>query len=164
MSVFLLGAEPSVRPFDQQHTPVTKTDADTTEAQVYAKLIPGNTLGNNGSLRLGLRWALTPVAVARAMRVRYGGTEFYSTATSAGANNSARQLVLISNRNTPHAQLGILSGAAGGFGTSATGLLYGTVDTTQDQWLTVTAQWGAAGSGSNAITLESVLVELLKGV
>jgi len=49
------------------------------------------------------------------------------------------------------------------FGTSTSGPVTLTKDFALAQDVTITAQWGSAGSGSNSITLESALVELLRG-
>lgn len=68
----------------------------------------------------------------------------------------------MSNRGAVESQISKPMGQSS-FGTNTSGPVTLTKDFAATQDVTITAQWGTAGTGSNSIVLESVLVELLRG-
>ncbi len=144
----------------RQHTGATKTDADTAEATLYSLAIPADALGPNDLLRVTAVWSYPNSATSKTMRIRVGGTLVFSGSATTTASLSAQAQV--ANRDALNAQVGKPT-ALSSFGTNAAAPFTGTLDFAQAQPVTVTAQWGTAGTGSNGIILQSVLVELLRG-
>lgn len=158
---------PSIHVLGQQHTPVSKTDADTVEASLYSLAIPAGMMGPNDSLVLQPLFSASGVAVARTVRVRIGGGIFDQWLASA-SSSSASVLAFAphwrcSNRGSLASQVVIPVNSAGIAGAVSAPLNYTTVDFSSAQTLFVTAQWGGAGTGSNSITLESVIVMIIRG-
>lgn len=158
----LLAAGASISPtivLGQQHTPVRKTDADTNAAALFSLVIPGGTMGPNDALRINTLWTVPNSATQKKLKVTLGGTEFMNSWQTTIV--SLERPVLIRNRNAVNSQVAFNAGQSTGFGNNTGNNAFGAVDMSVDQTLAVVGEWGTAGAGSNVITLESVLVELL---
>jgi len=159
-------SSPSVRTLAVQNTDSSVTDATTNETTLFSCTVPGGALGPNDWLEIEAPTGVSGVAVARTLRVKFGGTTFVTyTSSAAGVTRFPAQARIV-NRNSTAAQRSYApqnSVQQGGLSaltlpTIATGV----VDTTQDQTLVVTGQWGTAGTGTNAITLEMVNVRIVR--
>ena len=143
-----------------KHAATGKTDADITETTLYTLTLPANTMGLNDTLRVTALWSYPNSSTTKNVKIKVGGSTIFSNSVTTTASLSAQ--VQISNRSAVNAQIARPTGSAS-FGTSTSAPLTLTKDFSSAQDVTVTAQWGTAGSGSNSIALESVLVELLRG-
>ena len=144
----------------RSHVLATKTDADTTKTTLATIAIPAGAMGTDGALRVTAKWRFSGGAATKTVFTDFGGTTFQSYAdTSAGVLTTQ---VTIANRNSASAQIGGLSGTDAMFGKSGVAdYNTGTVNTANAQNLTLAAQWGTAGAGTNNIRLEGYTVELL---
>jgi len=124
----------------QDGTLVTNT-GNVAENTTRTKLIPGNTLGANGSLIL--EWMLNGQVqggVATTFRVRIGGTQLFSFSKAATSTMLLR--LLVANANATNAQRGIAY--LGDTVVAFTAFQFtGAFDTTLDQTVTLTIQSGA---------------------
>lgn len=152
------------RTLAQQNLGAFKTDADLAEATLFSFTLPGGTMGSNGTLRVLARYTHPASTTAKILRIRLGGAEMSSTTITSASVTGYMLLWHVTNRNGPSSQIGAALGTASGTGGVPGAYGTGSVNTAVDQPLTVTAQWGTAGSGANRITLETVLVELVPGV
>lgn len=159
----LLAAGASIPPvvvIGQQHVAVSKTDADTNEATLYSLTIPAMTMGPNDALRISTLWTVPSSATNKTLKVKIGATAFMNLVQTTTV--STERPTLIRNRNARNSQIAFNAGAGNGVGSNAGGNQAGSIDFAQEQTLTITGTWGTAGAGSNSITLESVLVELIR--
>ena len=113
-------------------------------------------MGANGALRITTAWSHTNSANNKTMRTKFGATTYSATTTTTTA--SLREQGQITNRNAANSQVGISTGAGGGWGPSAASPTTSAHDTTSAVDITFTAQLANSGE---TITLESYLVELL---
>lgn len=150
-STFVLG---------QQFTPQTKTDANTAEGILFSLPIPANTLGPNDSLRIHCRWSMTNGATTKNLAIRIDGSNirFYTATTSSFAVDQS----LLSNRNSQQAQVGMAVGSNVSLGTSGAAISTHAFDFTQDTLLEVVGFHSVAGAGNVNLTLEAVLVEVIR--
>lgn len=143
-----------------QHTATSKTDADTSEATLYTLTIPAGTMGPNDTLRVTALWSYPNSSTTKSLKVKVGGSTIFSNSVTSTASLAAQ--AQLSNRGAVDSQIGKPIGQSS-FGTNTSGPVTLTKDFATAQEVTVTAQWGTAGTGSNSIVLESALVELLRG-
>lgn len=145
----------------QNNVASSKSDANTTETTIGTYTIPAGTMGVNDSLRITTRWSVPATATLKHLRVKIGTSVlvFNSTTTN---NLSFTNMAMISNRNSLTSQIGMAS-ANNPWSVLNTALSTFTIDFSQAQTLTATAQWASAGDGSANITLESIMVEYLPG-
>ena len=139
----------------QQHVAVS-APADTNENTLYSLTIPGGMMGPNDTLRISYLGTCTNSANTKNLRVRFGGTAFQSSSVTTVAGVSI--ITSIKNRNSVAAQAAAASAA--GDCSGSVGLLTATVNTANAQTLTIT---GTKASAGETLTLESVLVELIRG-
>lgn len=137
---------------EQNWTGVTAPANDTNENTLFTMTIPGGVMGANGVLSLTTRWDYTNSANTKTMRARLGGTTLGSNNPTTSSHMPG--LWTICNRNSESAQVGT-NGTGGAVLVSSTS--YGTVDTSTDQSLTITAQ---KATGTETITLLGVSVIL----
>lgn len=139
----------------RQNTQVV-APADTNENTLYSLTVPGNVIGQNGSLRVWYKTSITNNANLKTIRLRFGGQVW--CALTLGAQDWAIQAQTLSNRNSLSAQLaGVTSPVP--FGAISGNVVFQlSVNTAVDQPLIFTAQKATAG---DAVNLESILVELL---
>lgn len=140
----------------KQHTAssVTGTTAETT---LYSLVIPGGTIKANGALRILPVFSFTGSTNLKTFKIKLGGTEFLLISTSTAANIGHSSFLTIRNRNSQSVQ--IAGNPTGGFGLQTAAFPSGTVDTSVDQTLAIT---GTLASAGETITLESVVVEVLR--
>lgn len=146
--------------FAVQNVAVSHT-GDTNEFEFFSVVIPGNTLGANGVLRVTELWSWTASTNSKTRRVKLGGVDFLVRSYAGGAPGiGEQQCTIIRNRNAQNSQV------AYGYNTNSFNILTsGTtpkttaVDTADDKALSITGQLGSAGE---TLTLESVFVEVLK--
>ena len=157
-----VGAIPS-ETLGYQHTDASKSDADADESDpaLYSLVIPAYTLGRNSTVEIESLWTF-PATGTKSLRVRFGGNVLLNLSIT--TNVALRHVLRFSNRNSMSAQIAQPNNSAS-FSTFASNAVQTyTIDFATDQTLTLTGQWGAAGSGSNSITLNSVIVKHWPGV
>lgn len=124
-------------------------------------LIPANTMGANGMLRITHRWSYTNSANAKLFAVRFngsavvGGTSFFATSQTTTA--TGRYQTVIENNNATNSQSGPAANFSG-FGQSASAAITSARDTTQNQYLVFDA---TLADVTETITLTSYIVEVL---
>ena len=143
-----------------QHTAAAKTDADTAESTLYSLTLPAGTMGPDDTLRVTALWSYPNSANTKSLKIKVGGSTIFSNSVSTTASLVAQ--AQLSNRGAVDSQIGKPMGHTS-FGTNTSGPVTLTKDFAAAQDVTITAQWGTAGTGSNSIVLESALVELLRG-
>lgn len=134
--------------------------ADTNENVLASIIVPGNSLGPNGRLRLTTAWSLTNNANNKTLRARLGGLA--GVAFSSVVAASALSYVMrtdIANRNNAASQIGGLS-LGGGMGLATVALPTATIDTSADALLVLTGQKATAG---DSLVLEWFILESLFG-
>lgn len=131
---------------------VTGTTSETTLASIT---VPGGALSKQGSIRLIPLLSYTNNANSKSIKVYFGGVLIYSSTATASASLWFQRC--IRNRNALNSQV-TESTSNGGPGTSGVAPTYLTVDTTQNQALTITGTLAATG---DTITLEGYTVEIL---
>lgn len=158
---FIKSAPGNVYVIGQSYVAATKSDANTTETTLATIVIPGGTLGANDALRITAKWRAHQGSQNKVFRCKFDNNTAQGYSTT--AQGTLQQCVIIANRNATNAQLAALQSTADQFGWSTTTAYTTlTVDTTVDKNVTLTAQWGSAGAGTNVITLEGYTVEVLR--
>ena len=135
--------------------PLTGSTSETALATIA---IPAGAMGANGILRITPLWSWTNNGNTKTLRIRLGGisgTIFYALATTTSA--SQRGQTQIANRGAQNSQIS-QPDTMGAYGLSGTANKTGTIDTSAAQDLVITGQLGV---GTDTITLESYLVEIL---
>lgn len=133
----------------------------TAELTINTITVPGDSMGANGSLRYGSKVSVNSSANAKTVNVKYGGTTMLNGTTStAGVSSFRFQNGIIGNQNATNKQVGEAGGSFGGAnGVNSGTIARGTVDSTTDQSLTVTATLGVA---TEYVILESSLIEVMQ--
>lgn len=108
----------------------------TSETTLLSFTLPGGALGTNGSLFYFPQYVLSSTANAKTPRLKIGGTNF----GAASLSSIAQSLSPVTFRNKGAANRNV-GNAATGFVTAAANLpVHGTIDTSTDQAMLVTAQ------------------------
>lgn len=145
--------------YDRQLSSGSKTDTDTNETTLYTKTINPIDTSASSIFLLTARSFSADTTVAKNLRIRLGGTQLILSAHTA-TNDLVFQLML-EFRNSKSAQ----TSRFWGFG-QANLMTLSKVDTTVDctvsQDLTVTYQWGTAGSGTKSVALDIAFLELIQ--
>ncbi|MBI5562763.1 MAG: hypothetical protein HY894_07945 [Deltaproteobacteria bacterium] len=141
--------------FAARHTPSSVTGT-VNETELYNCVLPANTLGLNGALRIKTLWSYTNSANAKTIKVKFGGTAFLNAAPTTTSSTQAQTFV--HNRNSASSQIAYWGGLTT-FGSVTSGNVTAAIDTTVDQVISITGQLANTGE---TITLESVVVEVLK--
>lgn len=139
----------------QSHVQITAPN-DTNENTLWSVVIPGGLMGPNDTLRITARGSCTSSANNKTLRLRVGGTamgQVQATNTVSVPLNAG-----FSNRNSQSSQIGGLNTAVAG---STYVALTSAVNTAQPFAIAITGQLAL---GTESLTLESVLVELIPGV
>ena len=135
-----------------------KTDIDTADGTIYAWTMPAGTMGPNDAIRITARPSFTNSAVSKQLRIRFGNALVHNPIMTTGTNTFVQTLTM--NRNSLTQQLHG-NGSVSGFGVS--GQLYtNSTDTSGDVTITFEGVFSVAGSGAESITLQSVMIELIK--
>ncbi len=116
--------------------------------------ILANAMGSNGSIQVWTLWSLTNNANVKTLRVKLGSTNFWAAAGASFA--SLKGHCQIFNRASLSSQVAADSGLVG-FAGSASAVVTGSIDTSVDQVLTITAQ---KATGTDTCTLEAYLVRM----
>ena len=135
---------------------------NTTETVLATIPLAAAAMGPNGALKITSVWSYTQTVNSKTMRARLGGlagTAFQALVVTTAIRNTRMQCQ-IHNRNANNAQASHSPTLPGGWSTDASAIVTGTIDTSIAQNLVITAQLGL---GSETLTLESYLVELLYG-
>lgn len=155
-----MGVAPVVQPthvaLGQQHTPASITGTATPTA-LFTLTIPAGTLGKNDSLRITTKWSMPNSVSTKTIDVLVGGVSLVG-ALSLTLSAVAIREDLISNRNSLTSQI---CGTTPGLGGIGSAFVTSTRDFSQAQTITAVATLGLT---SDTITLESILVEQIKGV
>jgi hypothetical protein len=138
---------------------VTKSDADALDAIGFETMIFGGLLGNDRTLEVFPVWTYPNNAATKRMIVKLGDQMMFNKSRTTTTLDIPKIEVI--NRGTSNSQLLPFNGAATYASGHSSTISTATVDTSVDQRLTVEMGWGAAGSGSNLITLSGVRVRLL---
>ncbi|GEM_PF-3091705 len=162
----LLSSSPVASILLADAVPTSITDTSTNAQILRSLVIPGGLLGPNDSLLLDLSFSLPAIAVTRTIQTRlggYGGSILQFINISATGTTVYRVPVMITNRNSVSSQIGIADSANAGYGTqSVVSFLTSSVDMSVDQELVILGGFGTAGSGANRITLERIIVQLIR--
>lgn len=132
------------------------TTGDTNENTLATITIPGGAMGANGIVRITTVSSHTNSGNTKILRIKYGGTTFASLSVTTSV--TVRHTLNIFNRNATNSQVGQSTSIA--FGTSAGAATTASINTTAAVTILITGQ---NGLGSETITLESYLVEVIKG-
>lgn len=124
----------------------------TDETELYSFVIPGGTLGANGTLRVEGLAAFTNNANDKKLRVKFGGIQFgLRNYTNAGSATFVRK---ISNQNSESSQIGAASFMAP-IGDPASGVVItASIDTSVNQTLQITGELGNAGDTMGIAAVE----------
>lgn len=128
--------------------PITGT---LTETVLGTITVPAGAIGPNGQVEINAHFSVTNSANTKTVRVKFGGTTFFSLNLSASAAIQAYSRIC--NRNSAASQ--IAYGGTNGFGTTTTANATGTVDTSGEVTIQLTGQLTNTGE---TITLESYTV------
>ena len=129
----------------------------TTETTLATMTIPANAMGPNGQIEIIPLWSFTNSANTKTMRVKFGGTAFYTQTTTTTAVTQA--LIRITNRNSASSQVGA-PGVNAGVGNFTAAVITSAENTASPVTLTITGQLTNTGE---TITLESYLVRVTYG-
>jgi hypothetical protein len=147
------------RVYDCQNTPSSHT-GDTAETVLYTLTIPGGTMGPNGILTIDGVLTVTNNANNKNFRLKFGSTEYLTTATSMANTRSAWFSKIIANQNDQAVQVGSLLTIDKGPGSKGTlNNVTGTENTASDIILQLTVELEAAG---DTATLDFICVNLMK--
>lgn len=133
--------------------------ADTNENTLATITVPANAMGANGAIRVWTLWTVNNNANSKTARVRFGGiggTQYM--VLSLASTVTQQHVILFGNRNAANSQVGFNSGIATAFGITTGAVTTSAIDTTSSTTIVITAQ---KGTGSDTMTLEAYLVELL---
>lgn len=130
----------------------------TAETAVDTVVIPANSLGAYGEIRVNFYVGYTNSANTKTIRLKFGGATYLTQSLTTTASYSMQSFVI---KNTAaNAQVGPPSTHGTQYnGASGVALTTGAADTTADQTLELTLQLGNAGE---TITRHSLTVEILK--
>ena len=127
--------------------------------------IAAGLIGLNGILRVTTTWSCGNNANAKTARVFFGASGSGTSGTSFLSSNIAsttgtRDVRIIHNRGSASSQIGMPQGTpVGGLGTTTGAHVTATIDTTAATEVCIGA---SLASGSDTITLEAYLVELIR--
>lgn len=140
-----------------KNTASSKADDNTTEADLASFVIPANTLGPNDSIRITHLWQYPNSATTKNIKIVIGAAQILSFGVTTTQKFQGMEIGRC--RGSTSAQ--IWANDQLPFQARAAAALVTSIDFTIDNTLRVVGSWGTAGTGSNLLTLESVLVETL---
>lgn len=130
----------------------------TSEETFVTVVIPANSMGINGSIRVTSAWTCTSSANDKTVRVRLGGTELHATVNPTSGVITMYPQTLIQNRGVTNSQVG---SAGYGTGAATTAIPTAAIQTGSDANLTITGQ---KETGTETLTLQRYLVEVIPSV
>lgn len=131
----------------------------TNETALATISIPAGAMGANGILRVTLLVTGTNNANTKTIRIRLGGisgSQFF--AASIASTLTTRSQIQIQNRNSQASQVAHANATLNSFQSTSGGVFTASVDTSAAQDLVISGQ---LGTGTDTLTLESYLVEIL---
>ena len=140
---------------------VSSSVTGTTSLTTLASLtIPGGIMGANGALRIEFSASWTANTNLKTVTVALGGTSIGIFSRSGATETGARSQITVRNRGAQNSQVVSLPGSTAVIFGVFTGTYPLTLskDMSQDQALTIT---GTLASGSDTLTLESYIVEVI---
>lgn len=152
--------QPKISVLATSVTPSSHT-GNTTETALATISIPAGIMGTNKILRIQSFWTVTANTNTKTARHRFGGlagTEFGRSLATATAANPRHIVDYIMNRNSASAQLGQYISSRTTDTIPTSGTISGTIDTTLAQDFILTGQ---LGTGTDTITLEAYIIELI---
>ncbi len=135
----------------KQHTASSVTGT-TSETTLYSLVVPGGTIKANGALAVNAIFSMTGSTNSKTLKVKLGGTALWTTTITASATVSQSIGSVIRNRNSQSSQVSYA-------GSASSAIVTASIDTTINQTLEIT---GTLALASETITLESVIVEVLR--
>lgn len=144
----------TVKLVEQSAVPVavTNTTAETTLANL---VVPGNSIGAHGAMRIHVLLTHTNNANNKTIKVKFGGAILNTIVDASTATLNLEMYT--ANRGTTNSQVSQPAGA-NSFGVSATAVVTAAVDTTKDQPLLITCQ---LATSTDSCQLERFSVEIL---
>lgn len=144
----------------QQHTQVV-APADTNENTLYTLNIAGGVMGPNDTIRVTVLFSQTNSANSKTYKISLGGVGTNNILNTAATTSASLWTTkTIANRGSVSSQIAPSAGSVTG-SASASSPVTSAINMAAAQTLTVT---GTKASGGETLALESVLVELLRGV
>lgn len=134
---------------------------DTAETALATVTIPANAMGPNGRVRITTQWSFTNSANNKTLRVRFGGpsgTVYASNIQTTTA--SVRDQREIANRGVANSQVGGASNTNTSFAQTSGAVVTSSVNTAAATTVVLSGQLASSGE---TITLESYLVEIIRG-
>lgn len=135
--------------------PMAGVAATVDEVPVQQVLVPGGLLGADGGMRLYALFSFTGSGGARTLRAKFGGATFCFQA--AGTANFSVSLSRVLSNVTPTSQIALPNAVYEGV-LSGNPIFSSSIDTTQDQILSLSVQLASAGDSA---TLRKLIVEVL---
>lgn len=147
---------PSVRMLAYSGSAVSHT-GDLVETTLATYTMPGGTMGLSSAIRIVSLWSYTNSVNTKTCRVKFGGTNFFSTNPTTSA--SIHYATIIRNRGSLSSQVGFASTAGGSFQNTTAAVTTSTVDTSANVDITFTALLTNTGE---TITLEGYTIEVMR--
>jgi len=140
---------------------LTFVTGDTSEHDILtlSNVIPANSLGPNGMIKVWSRWVYEGTAAIKTPRIKFGGTTFFSNGVAA-TNLITQSEVMISNFGATNLQHAFDPTIASQVGNSPNGLTTSTIDTTSAQSIVFTMQ---LTNGADKGRLDDYLVQVMYG-
>jgi hypothetical protein len=139
---------------------------DATAHLFVGVLVPGGTLGLNGSLFVDTYWTFTGSTNSKTPQIRLhtasaatGGTAYITPAITTGTVVADRLQTTIKNRNSASSQVGPAAALFGGTGTTTSAVpVTSSIDTSSDTYVNIV---GTMASGAETMNLEFYEVRLV---
>lgn len=143
----------------RQYTEATKTDANVVAATMFSHVFQPGAVAAGDSIVVDGLFSYPNSATLKKLRCKIGATNFLVYDASTSQSFEWRLKIRMRSLTT---QVAHASGSsAGGFGIIGSAYpIEAALDFAIAQTLEVTAEWGTAGTGSNAIVLEAVDVRV----
>lgn len=131
----------------------------TTEATtLFTMVIPGRTLGKNGSIRVTSTWTGTADTSDKRIRIRYGGNLFVNANVASSTNGAYRHQVEISNQGDVNSQSAFVPNSVSGWGSSDGTFSTASINSDADQSVDIQA---SLTDSTDTLTLQSYRIEIL---
>lgn len=134
---------------------VAFTTVVTTDHTIANITVPANTLGTSGNLSVRSTFATSTSANAKTIKVNFGNLNISTVAPTTSLSFELDKVVYNTATNKQ-----VASSAVANYGTGSGGVLVkGTVDTTTDVSVTITAQTHTTDAGAAHIVLEALTLQ-----
>lgn len=136
-----------------------RNTGSTTENTVKSFVLPANTLGPKGFLRIDHSWTCATLNTnTKIAKVKFGGQTVFSVSMTTASHVTHQAVTLIQNREVTNSQISTIAGSSGNGVIAAGSLVTMAVDTTQDVIIDFTAQ--CSGSAADILDLERVITQV----